>query len=333
MTEVVQSEFFESVQDERYNVLSEHKIAIDGSSSSILISKKPAWNMGGSSNGVVNAVSGKQCQFRVFSSSDIRSYLPYFAILVKGHASKTVNGAEVSVNYNQVGIDWDACGTLIKNAYIRFNGNSALAETYQNSRYNVSHKLRMLTTLSRQMIEGDSSIFFTPCIESGRELKTGLTPECAARGRRWLSSETTANTAGGIVYHTRMFPLSHVFACCAIPGFSKLNIIDIVVEWSRTDQILFQTSTDTNQNNYIIDDVSIVVDQTKLSAPQASIELKEQRSGRDVQRSAYSYYEICQQSYVQNAKLIVPTCENLQGVIFTFPSTADNNGINSTQFR
>lgn len=328
--EIVNAEFFLPVQDERYNICTTHRIAIDASSNTIIMSKKPAWNSP-SVNGIVNA-SSKPTQFRVYSSADLRSYLPYFTILVKGHASKIVGGNEVSINSKEVSIDWDPASALIKNCYIRLNSNSEMLENYQNSRYDVAHKVRMLQTLSRQMIEGDDSIFMSPCFETSRDTVTVLSAESQARSRRWLSSTTTAPTAAGIIYHSRSLPLSHLFSSCSIPAYLQVNCIDIVIEFKKYDEILFSTSVDTSANSYIIDDVSIILDQTKMSPAQASIELKELVDGTNVQRMAYPYYEIVSQAYVQSAKLIVPNCVDLQSVAFMFPSTTDGYGVNPLQF-
>ena len=330
MTEVIASEFFEPVQDERYQLLTTQKVSIDGSSAQICIARKPAWNSP-TRNGIVN-YSSAPTQFRIYSSSDMRSLLSSFTFIVKGHASKMVNGVEVSVNYQRVGIEFDPASALIKNCYIRFNSNSELAEVYANSRYGTAHKMRILQTMSRQMIEQDDSIYFSPSFESSRDLLSGLSVETSLRSRRWLSTETTSNTAGGIIYHSRNLPLSHIFSCCSIPAYLDVHCIDIILELNKYDEIMFQSSNDTNANSYIIDDISLIIDQTKMSPSQASIELKDKKAGTNVQRMAYPYYEVLEQNYIRNAKVTVPSVENLQSVVFTFNSKIDGHGINSGQF-
>ena len=332
MTEVNKENYFETISDERYNIFSSQKIAVDASSNKLSISRKPPWATGSGGNGIIN-YTNKPLQFRVYSSYDLRCYLPYFCLVIKSHASKIVNNVEVSINYQQVSIPSNIVMALIRNAYLRFNSNSEMAEIYNNQKIGVANVTRMLKTKSRTELENMHECHFTPYFETeGRDLVSGLTVESALRSRRWLSTESTNNTAGGIINHSKMLKLADLFSSCAAVGYLQINTIDIVLELNMYNDILFQTSADANANHYIIDDISLIVDQVKMTEAQASLELAEIKKGKNEQHLSFLYYDVCVQNYIKDSRIIIPTVEHLQSMCWMFPSNIDGQGINKQQF-
>lgn len=327
MSQINLKEFFEPSEDPRYSVFNT-SIPIDGSSSGISISRRSAMIRGGDGTGL-NA-TGNPTLFRINSSTDLRNYLSAFSFLVKCHAYKLVNGVQTPVVHTTVAIDWDSASALIENAYISYNNNSEVAENYNSSTYSVAHKIRMLQTLSRTCAEGMDDILFTPCHESVRDTTTVLSPETLARTQKWLSSYSDETES--IVQHKKNWPLSYLFSSASSAGYLDVHQIDICFTFKRPTRILHQLAANRDVNYYVIDDIELVVDQTKMTAPQASIELKDKKTGDDVQRFGFLFYDLLTTSYTNSQKIIVPSVENMQSLVIAFPSTCDGKGINPLQF-
>jgi len=327
MSQINLKEFFEPTEDLRYSVFNT-SIPVDGSSSGISISRRSAMIRGGDSTGL-NA-TGNPTLFRITSSTDLRNYLSSFSFLVKGHAYKLVQGVQTAVVHTTTAIDWDSAAAIIENAYISYNNNSEIAENYNSSTYSVAHKVRMLQTLSRTCAEGMDDVLFTPCHESIRDTTTVLSPETLVRSAQWLSAFDGSRES--IVYHKKNWPLSYLFSSAAASGYLDVNQIDVCFTFKRPTRILHKLTENSDTNYYVVDDIELVVDQTKMSAPQASIEIKDKKTGDDVQRFGFLFYDTLTTSYTNSQKLLIPSVENLQSLVVCFPSTCDGKGVNPLQF-
>ena len=329
------SQFFDSIQDQRFNLLTQ-KIPVDASNAQTLVSKLAPWSAGGSNLGL--NTNTKLTRFRLQSSEDLRSFIGGFSFLIKGHACRVNNstGAQTPLSTNLVSLPWDTAGALIENIFLKFNDQSDLIEQYNSSTYPISHMARMLTQKSRLFLENASDMLFTPCIETGRDLATTLSTESEVRQAKWLGNQA----GGSIIYHSKLAPLSYLFDFCETDAFFKLNILEVSVQWKLPQNILFQTSAETAAallagytNLYFVDECSMIVDQTRMSMSMAIKEVKEELKQEDTQRRSYLYYDAYPLNYSShNMKLQLSQSENCQGVIFMFPSTIDGLGINPLQF-
>lgn len=302
------------------NILNQ-QINIDGSNVRILSERRTPQT---GSNGATG-FNTRQTYFNITSSSDLRSYIPGFNFLVKGHAE---NELHQPVDPATVGIPWDSMGALISNLQIRINGAANPIEQYANNRFDTSHFVRMIMEMSRTQIEGMDDVFFAPCFEEDAESTTTFSLECQARSLRWLAT----SGGGNIEYHSVNWPFPVLCSFAAIPAQWAINQLEVFIDWKSPETVLFKKTADPHTNSYIVDDIQLIVDRTQMSMFQSALELKQDVSAKNTQRVMYRYYDTLETTYTGGATIYQNGITNLEAVVLMFPHTVLSTGVNPLQF-
>lgn len=329
--------FFELSPDVKYDTYN-FKIPIDGGGSYTRIARcNPVSNppaLGFNSSSTVVA-------FLVTCNRDMRNYLRGFNFIVKGHAESSVSSYPFPLNGvdpDTVSIPWDPCA-LIKNFSIAIDGKrDPLIEQYSNSLYPVAHNQRMLLELSRDVINGSSDMFFTPCLEDTADINTAFSLQTERRSHTWLSKHVIptlpALPYNQVIFHSKNLPLPLLSSWVAhCDAFTSIRKIEFMFEFKAQDSVLMQMSSNTSQNLYIIDSIELVYNEVSNQFFQDQNQIIERVEGNHPQRFCYPYYDIIEQQYVRNVTVQKNTAKNVQAVIMSFSATNMTGGVSINPYQ
>ena len=311
---------FEPNIDPRYNLLN-NKIPVDISihNSTIALIEPDEANSNGAWN---DKTKEKTIKFSLESSGNQRDPLASYVLKWKGHAETSTGAA---VDPNSVGIPFYVLAAMISGKHLKLQGKSV---EIQQGGADYELFLRALCELSYKTLESRSDIFAQPTIESTVDLAGGLSPETVARSHKYLT-----DAAGYKIYHQFAVPLSLIFSSlqdqAAFVEYTKMNI-ELMLK--AQNDILFQTSANTDENLYKIDEIQIVSYQCNMSTSQDIQEMKATLNMQNGQNFFYKFYDIDIPPYKTGGSVKRSDISNAEAVILAFDGRVLLNHVNRYQF-
>ena len=315
--------FFAPSIDPRFNILNQ-ATAVDCSNSNLIIRRQPPNSGSAGANGF--NYNGGTVYFDISNGgNDLRENLNGMAVIGKWHAQKS-NGNPV--DRNTVGIEPDLACAAIKSIRCHINSSSEPIEVYSNANYGDALKVRHLLTMSNQMLEsGAGGACLPPYFSSNLDTKTTFSIETLARSATFLAGPNQ------ILYNSFRWSLPWLFSFATVPALSSILRIQLYIDWQPQDQVLFKMTSNADTNLFIIDDIVLETDSTRMTTIQNSLEIKEQVSGSSAQNFLFPYYDTISQTYTGSSTLICTGVSNLQAAVLLFPSTScSSQGVNRYQY-
>lgn len=244
-------------------------------------------------------------------------------------ADVSVPSPYAAVNYNNVSIPWNPIAAIIQTIYYQLNGTNQTVERY-DANFQHGNMIKLLTSYTRQGLEDNSDRFFTPCIESTRDVTTGLSVESTNRSRY----QFRLDSGGGINYGSKAIMLSDIFDSMVPETSNYINMMQLLITIKAPDQILFHTTATTGINNFYVTGIKLFIVQDKLSTLQLEEESKKVAGNLPITRVAYRRFDTFNDIHSSTKAYLTTGIKNLQAAILMFPSTTsgDTVGINPYQY-
>jgi len=331
-------EFFSVVEDPKYNSYTK-KIPIDNGGSTMNITK--IGPISGVSASGYN-YSSNPVVFRVSCDQNRKFYPRNFAFIIKCHAESD-NGRFPDNNCDgkTCSIPPNTPSALIKNFTIKMNNSGNLLEKYETNNFGHSNMIKIYTELSHEMLN-QSDIFFTPfndymyitsrTVLDGPSLDTAmsLSRESMDRGMEWLGNRDVDRK---VKFLSKLIPLPLISSwASSCDGFVKCDSLEFQLSFNAQNEIIFQTSQNTDTNIFVIDDVELVYNEISNAYMQDQLQSIESAEGRNIQRFAYLYHQVTPMAYVSNQMMMKSGSENVSFSTLVFPAPSIGAGINPYQY-
>lgn len=234
----------------------------------------------------------------------------------------------IAVNNANVSVPWNIIAAIFRDAEFQVNADVRSVEKY-TAEFGHANMIKILHSYTSQSLEAAHDRFFTPCIESTRDLTTGLSTESAARSARWL---TTA--AGNILYGSKMVMLNDIFDCMRVPAAWLINKLQLIFNVNASNSILIASAAAIGINKFFVTGVTLYLCQNKLTKEQIDLDTKCITEGEDLMKNAYRRFEATTTPITQSVVYDLPGVKNLQAAIAMISSTqaSDAIGVNPYQY-
>jgi hypothetical protein len=235
-----------------------------------------------------------------------------------------------AIDFQTVSIPWNPIAALIQNTYYQLNGTNQTVERL-DANFQHGNMIKILTTYTAEALEAASDHFFTPCMESQRDLKTNLSAESRARA---LDNLTDRATVPGPLYGSKIVMLSDIFDSLRAPVACFAQLFQLYMTLKAPDEILFKATANTDVNRFYVTGIKLFIVQNRLSESQLRTEAARISGPEPITRVGYRRFDVISDVHANAKSYITTGIKNLQAAILMFPSTvcADTLGINPFQY-
>jgi hypothetical protein len=232
--------------------------------------------------------------------------------------------------YNAVSIPWNTIAALLQTAEIQMNQSATLTEQITQNLGDGS-MVKLLTNYTKDALDRASDQFFTPTIETTRDLTSGFSTETMERED--ALTQVTPGTANYVAApHCKNIMLSDLFDSVRIPAAFYLQNLQIKIRPKATDNILIQTIGDGIPGcipRYFVTNIRLYLTMAKLTEKQLVLETNRIKDSTTpaVLRESFKAHDAIQKTYSVGASFRDSNIKNMQAAVFLFPSTlADDDG-------
>lgn len=232
-------------------------------------------------------------------------------------------------------LPWNAVSNFFQTVSLKGNQSRSVIEQYvnQNKLQHISTQRYLLNYTSDALENGEQ--FFNPCIESDFDNLNGLSVESFERANKWLGrvgldtdvEDTTATATNNKPKRfTKCIPLSDIFECCNNPGiFNNLNKFRFEFTLKMPNEIAFRAvaladmPADLSEVYIIIDDISLILDTTRMTQLRALENLTEKTKGT-LENLPYLQNDVISWNYTPGSQIVATSVRDAQLVTFGVPA-------------
>lgn len=322
-------------------------IAVDVSSlSEVTFQYQPDNGVGpGTETGAPNNYNDQDITFNVKIPATSRVLFDKSYIRLEGIAFDITGGVVAGPVPYGVSIPWNPVAALLQTAEVQLNESSDMTEQL-NQEIGHASNIKMMTRYSKDVMDRMSDFFFTPTIESRRDLNTGtgiavassgLSPESFARNLENLSS----TEGGGIpVPHSKNIYLGDLFDSLRIPSAFFLQRFRMTLRPKASTNILFGDKEGLAAGGahamsvmrYFVTGARLFLTMVQLTENQLVVEKNKILSNAALLRESFSTFDARRDQHVPGKSYRDSNIKNMQAAVFMFPSntTSETGTLAST---
>jgi len=229
---------------------------------------------------------------------------------------------------NTVSIPWNTIAALLSTANYQLNQNSGLIEDISQNLGDGS-MVKLLTTYSKDALEAAEDEFFTPCIETIRDMAAALSTQSISRSQNhFYSNDQIQKVAKNV-------PLCDIFESLKAPALWYSQNLQMKFHIKASNDILFKTSGSTiAYPRFYVTDVRLYLCLNNITENQMAVDSKAIASVAPIFREAYWVYDALQKTHSPGASYRDSNVKNMQAAVFMIPSSlaADGLGVNRYQY-
>lgn len=224
-------------------------------------------------------------------------------------------------------IPWNPIAGCIQNTYFQMNATNQTVERY-DANFQHGNMIKILTQYSRDALETASDRFFTPCIETARDIAAAMSPESQLRTTNHLLNGASIN------YGSKIMMLSDIFDSMRVETGWFCQTFQLFMTLKAPENILFMTTAATGVNRFYITALKLFICQDKLSEPQQTLQTQRLAENKAPMRNAFWRYDVFTDLHSTTKTYITSSIKNMQCSILMFPSitAGDAIGINPYQY-
>jgi len=236
-------------------------------------------------------------------------------------------------------IPWNSIAAFLDTAEVQLNQSATTTEQI-NQNLGDGSMVKVLTRFTRQAIESMDDSFFTPCIESVRDVvgpvlgTTYLSPESQNRRLQWLLNTPGASQK----IHSKNLYVSDIFDALRIPAAFYLQNLQFKIRPKASADILIKDTVCLGVNaplqKYFITNITLNLAVLTLTENQLIKERDRILANVSILRQSFYTFDAIQKTHSQSASYRDSNVKNMQAAVFMFPSrsAADGLGVNQYQY-
>lgn len=282
--------------------------------------------------------TGQNLTFDISPGATTRVRFDKSFITITGYAANMTIGSASPVLVG-ASIPWNTIAAVLQSAKIQFNSQSDNIENIQNELGHGS-MMKMLTTYSRTQLEAKDDAFFTPCIESSRDLNTGIPPitllsttSQTRRTSQLLNGDGTQRIISKNIYFCDLFDSMY------FPAAWLVKNLHLELGFKTSDAILIKDTGCLGVNaptqKFFISSVVLNLTQLQLSSDEiakADTLLRTDPGGVLV-RDPFYMYDVVPKTHSTGAAHRDSNVKNLQAAIVAFPSNRVKDGAGANPYQ
>lgn len=331
-------------------------VPFDGSCLNELYYQYPS-NSSATVNSGIPSFNGVEMNFDMRVPSNCRVRLDKSYVQITGHAGTiALDTTAIPVSAS---IPWNSY-TMLNKAEIQLNQSTTILESV-SQQYGDGIMVKMLTRYSKQALESKSDRFFTPCIESRRDISmpyvapvaaaytvltnpatvapapgtgsllttapvdevNGLSPESAARSANWLNAG--AGAAGTVSVSKNLY-FSDMFDSCNVPSAFFLQFVRLRVTPKQVNEIIFDSNIPATPCGFWITSMTVFLSMTQLTEGSIAEQIKLIQENQTVFQQSFAAYDAKQTGHESGGSQQYTAVKNLQAFVTLIKSTAPQTG-------
>jgi hypothetical protein len=283
----------------------------------------PSVNIEGTARSI-NSFNGRDVLFDYRPPTSDRIVLHRSYLAIEGFAC--ITGAAPVPDTSS--IPWNTIAAFLTSADLTFNTSGSSLEKLDHELGHGS-MIKMLTRYSSEALERNTETFFTPCIESTRDVRDmvgtplGLSPESEKRRLDWLvRTFLVANVATQAPRPNRkIIYLGDLFDACRLQTAFYLQRLLIKLAIKPATDILFSSATPATAQYYYITKITFHPCLVACSPDMALDEARKVSENAIRMREGFMVFEPSEDNFVSGRQLTQSSVKNIQSAVITFPST------------
>lgn len=286
-------------------------------------------------------------QFLADVSQSTRVRLDKSYLRIEYEARQIKSGTAYALNSRRCSIPWNTIAATIANINYKLNASSQEVENL-NTEFGHGNMVKILTTYSRDALEEASDRFFTPCLESTRDIiKTDFaaTDESYIRSHKWLSTAVADDQSltDNVIKGSKIMMLSDIFDSMRPECVWFIQRLDLNITFKDAAAILFRIDPAATAyiNKFFITRVVLRLCVNTLSSEQVDLETERLNISppEPVLRISYRSYDTITESMQGSVNRQYQGIKNLQAAVVVIPSDtasdrfgATSGGVNPYQY-
>lgn len=265
----------------------------------------------------VAAYNGVDCNFDIYPPDGTRvrfakSYLrfEYIATDISGAPAMAV------VDSNYCSISWNPIAACVDSCSFSLNAANVEIERYSND-FGHGNMIKLLTQYSREAIESSHDRFFTPCMESTRDLSTALSAESSARSLRWFSYPTVPATVNR---GAKNIMLGDMFDSLRVDAAWYVKRARITVQFKDASKILFRSYQSTAAERFYIVGLELHIIYDLLTSSMIKEEMGRLERNEVMMRQLYLSYETDSDTHSSDKTYRTNGITNMIAGVLLFPA-------------